>query len=103
MSEPRKFTFKDRGVRLWLGSVLIVALVLLASRERGWWFWGVLGTMFLIDVAQNRQIRRTLLWMEDGQRRFGRFDLPYLTMYEGCCLWAGVILLVTMVIGFILF
>ena len=103
MSQQGKFTFRNRGVCLWLGSVLVVAAILLASGKRGWWIWCFLGMLFIGDAARSRQMRGVLHTFEHGRRRWWRFDPLYLTMYEGCCLWAGVILLATMGLGFMLF
>jgi len=100
MSPTGKFTLKDQGVRLWLLGVFAVGLFLLASRERGWWIWGILGLSFFRDLSWSRQwFRRTA----DGRWSKWGTGPEYLTTYEGCRLWAGVILLATMGIGFILF
>jgi hypothetical protein len=101
MREPRKFTLKDQGVRLWLLCIVAIALIMLASRERGWWIWGMVGWLFHFDL---------LFWERDwfGRNAVGRCNLwglgpPYLTRHEGCLLWAGVILQATVCLGFLLF
>ncbi len=90
-------------MRLWLLCVVAVGLFLLASRERGWWIWGMVGALFILDASRSRQMRGVLHAFEHGRRSWWRFDPLYLTMYEGCCLWAGVILVATTCLGFMLF